>query len=110
MNKRDEAIRARGVTFQALCGIVKLYERATLAEVAAKYKSIAASHELPFWDLTDHQIRAYLAKAVQDGLMHYEQVRVLGERYQKGRRYGTGYYIWGPKPKDEGFKPKWIVR
>lgn len=110
MNKRQEAEKARGITFQALCGIVKSYERATLEEIAAKYKSIARPQELPFWELSDHQIRSYLAKAVQENLMHYEQVRVLGERYQKGRRYGTGYYIWGPKPPEEGFDPKWIVR
>ena len=98
MNKRQEAEKARGITFQALCGIVKSYERATLEEIAAKYKSIARPQELPFWELSDQQIRSYLAKAVQ------------GERYQKGRRYGTGYYIWGPKPPEEGFDPKWIVR
>lgn len=89
------------ITKNVLLGIVKAYGEATLAEISAKYHAVAKAEGLPIWELSDASIRGYLSYALRENIIHYKRVRIRGERYQKGMRYGTGIYVFGPQPSED---------
>lgn len=89
-------MKAKAITYNVLCGIVKHYEEATLVEIRAKYKKIARSWNLPFVWVSEESARAYLQQGVKNGLLRYERRRKgkVVERRISGMADGVGYYVW----------------
>lgn len=94
--KVKEEMQARAITYNVLCGIVKLYGEATLPEIRAKYKKHAKAWNLPFFWVSEESARAYLNQGVKNGLLRYERRKngqVIRRRID-GMADGAGYYIW----------------
>jgi hypothetical protein len=94
--KVKEEMQARAITYNVLCGIVKLYGEATLPEIRAKYSKHSRTWNLPFVWVSEESARAYLNNGVKNGLLRYERRR-KGKPYDRridGMADGVGYYIW----------------
>lgn len=94
--KTASDMAAKAITYKVLCGIVKSYEEATLAEVRAKYSKIARPWNLPYAWVSEESARAYLNQGVKNGLLRYERRRKgkVVERRLSGMADGIGYYVW----------------
>ena len=94
--KVADEMKAKAITYNVLCGIVKHYEEATLVEIRAKYRKIARPWNLPYVWVSEESARAYLNQGVRNGLLRYERRRKgkVVERRLTGMADGVGYYIW----------------